>query len=147
MDKVSLLALPAQPDQVSSLPHFPCLSCRKSLSSPPCPHLCNLTLLPPPPAVSLLLHLRRSFLPFIHEAVFPPRLPLLLPLVRLVANYQLYLGRFRSQDHHLRTTFYYHNNQLQSSSLVRHQCYNTLFTAGDETLLLTGRGRLVHFSK
>lgn len=90
MDKASLLASPAQPDQVSSLPHFPCLSCRKSLSSPPCPHLCNLTLLPPPPAVSLLLHLRRSFLPFIHEAAFPPRLPLLLPLVHRVANYQLY---------------------------------------------------------
>lgn len=128
MDKMSLLALPAQPDQVSSLPHFPCLSRRKSLSSPPCPHLCNLTLLPPPPAVSLLLHLRQSFLPFIHEAEFPPRLPLLLPLGQL--STLLRLGSFRSQDHHLRTTFYYHNNQLQSFSLVRHHCYNTLFTAG-----------------
>lgn len=84
------MALPTQLDQVSFLPHFPCLSCRKSLSSPPCPHLCNLTLLPPPPAVRLLLHLRQSFLPFIHEAVFPLRLPLLLPLVHRVASYQLY---------------------------------------------------------
>lgn len=65
------LALPARPDQVSSLPHFPCLGCRKSLSSPPCPHLCNLTLQGRAPTPSAQLTVTpQTILPPIHTRQF-----------------------------------------------------------------------------